>query len=126
MTRSRGKTTMDWLKQVVNIHNPDVTSAANLVLLSREYFLQDRTIYSNWRMKHIRQRWMKQQMRTNRDSTGGLTCAICGRKGLLPFVSDPNKLATLDHIVSIADGGVWNDTSNFQVSCHKCNVKKSQ
>jgi 5-methylcytosine-specific restriction endonuclease McrA len=125
MTRSRGRATKRWLTQVVHIQNMDIPSAANLVLLSKEYFSADKSIYSDWRMCHIRKKWMKQQMKTP-DALGGLTCAICGKQGLKPGVTDVTQLATLDHIVEISHGGVWNDPSNFQVACHGCNAKKSE
>lgn len=129
MTRSRGRATRAWITQVVHIENFDIASAGNLVLLSKEYFALDKSIYSDWRMAHIRRKWMKQQMREHMDELGGLTCAICGRKGLKPNAderNDFNNLATLDHIVDIGKGGSWNDPANFQVACRACNAKKSE
>ncbi len=107
--------------QVVHVTNPDVASAANLTLLSQHYFALDKSIYTDWRMAHVRRKWMKQQMETP-DELGGLTCAICGRKGLKPWTTPK---ATLDHIVNIGHGGAWNDPSNFQVACEKCNNDKN-
>jgi len=68
---------------------------------------------------------MKKQMRENLDEKGGLTCAICGRKGLKPFKTDKRNQATLDHIVEIVKGGKWNDYTNFQVACGECNARKN-
>ncbi len=124
MTRSRGRMTQAWLAQVVHIEEPHVTSAANLVLLSKQYFAADKSIYSDWRMCHIRKKWMRQQMKTP-DALGGLTCAICGKQGLKPSGSDLQNFATLDHIVEITKGGKWNDPSNFQVACRQCNSYKN-
>lgn len=124
MTRSRGRNTQAWLAQVVHIEEPHVTSAANLVLLAKQYFAQDKSIYSDWRMCHIRKKWMKLQLKTP-DALGGLTCAICGKQGLTPNNEDPKMLATLDHIVEIGLGGKWNDPSNFQVACRQCNAYKN-
>lgn len=125
MTRSRSRATKAWLEQVVHIQEPDVTSAANLVLMIKDYYSLDKSVYSNWRMNHIRRKWMKQQMREHKDEKGGLTCALCGKQGLLPDTKDHNKLATLDHIVDMGKGGAWNDPANFQVACRRCNNHKS-
>jgi hypothetical protein len=124
MTRSRGKQTQAWLVQVVHIAEPDITSAASLVLLMKQYFMLDKSVYTNWRMTHIRRKWMKQQLKTP-DELGGLTCAICGKKGLKPNAADKNQKATLDHRIEIADGGNWRDPLNFQVACAECNSQKN-
>lgn len=124
MTRSRGRQMTAWLVQVVHIADPHVTSAANLVLLQKQYFALDMSIYSDWRMCHIRRKWMKIQMKTP-DAKGGLTCAICGKQGLRPESQDQHNLATLDHILEIGKGGSWNDPTNFQVACRKCNAQKN-
>jgi 5-methylcytosine-specific restriction endonuclease McrA len=124
MTRSRGKVTTSWLKQHIYVTDPHITSTANLALLQRQYFMRDVSIFSDWRMQHIRRKWMRNQLK-NPDSMGGLTCAICGKRGLRPSSTDYNTRATLDHIVDISRGGKWNDPSNFQVACAGCNTKKS-
>ena len=112
-----------WTIQAVHISEPDISSPAALSLLTRIYYSLDKTIYSNFRMKRIRDRWMKLQMQTP-DEKGGLTCAICGRKGLKPFRVRKHKVATLDHIVPIVEGGSWKDPQNFQIACNRCNNDK--
>ena len=127
MTRSEGRARHSWIVQVVHVAEPDITSAAQLALLAKHYFSLDRSIYTDWRMAHVRRKWMKQQLKTP-DELGGLTCAICGRKGLFPFKvpNVPDKYrATLDHIVDIGQGGAWNDPANFQVACSQCNNTKN-
>ena len=124
MTRSQSKASKHWTVQVVHIADPDITSPASLVLLARFYWSQDRTNYTEGKMYRIRRRWMKEQMQ-NPDAKGGLTCAICGKKGLQPFNvphDQKGKLATLDHKVRIIDGGDWRDPSNFRVACFQCNT----
>ncbi len=111
------------VQQTVLIPDPPSDSYAALVLLSRQYFSQDKTIYNNSRMQRVRRRWMKEQM-LSPDSKGGLTCAICGREGLQPFTDDRNKVATLDHIVELKNNGSWNDPTNFQVACFQCNCHR--
>ncbi len=124
MSRSKGKQSRIWASQVVHIKNPPLTSPAQLVFLAKKYFPLDKTIYSEYRMHKIRKRWMKMQMKTP-DEEGGLTCAICGRKGLQPWTNDINRRAELDHIVEICNNGSWNDPANFQVLCHQCNDQKN-
>jgi hypothetical protein len=127
MIRSHGRKTMKvWLTQVVHIEEPHVTSAANLVLLIKQYFIQDKSIYSDWRMFHIRKKWMKQQLKLFRDKDGGLTCSICHKTGLLPHSPCKDKRASLDHIINISDGGEWNNPENFQVACQDCNENKNK
>lgn len=126
MTRSQGKQYRKmWAMQVVHVQTPVVNSAANLVLLSKMYLQQDRTIYSELRMNRIRTKWMALQMKTP-DEKGGLTCVHCGRKGLLPWTDDVRQKAVLDHILEISDGGSWHDPANFQVSCDRCNNMKDR
>lgn len=57
---------------------------------------------------------------------GGLTCAVCGKKGLNPYAKHGHSnQATLDHVVELNRGGKWNDPANFQVACYKCNSNKN-
>jgi len=68
---------------------------------------------------------MKLQMKTP-DSEGGLTCALCGKKGLkYRGAKRRREQATLDHIVEIVNGGCWHDPNNFQVVCYACNANKN-
>lgn len=125
MSRARGRHTRNWTKQVVHVSDPHITSAASLVLLQKHYFSLDKSAYSEWRMRQIRRKWMKEKMKCP-DSEGGLTCELCGKKGLLPKTKNPEQLATLDHIKEIGKGGKWNDPSNFQVACANCNSEKNK
>lgn len=123
-TRAFGKLSRRWVIQAVQVTDPDITSPAALVLLAKKYFCLDKSIYTEFRMTKIRNKWMKLQMRTP-DFEGGLTCQICGRPGLLPFTTDKNKLATLDHIIELKEGGKWNDSTNFRVACYGCNTRRN-
>jgi 5-methylcytosine-specific restriction endonuclease McrA len=122
--RANGRKYKQWLVQVVNISDPPITSPAAIVLLSKMYFQLDKSIYSETRMTRIRNKWMKKMLKTP-DEKGGLTCAICGRKGLLPHITDKNKLATVDHIIELKCGGPWADPDNFQVACYPCNTHRN-
>lgn len=125
MTRSNGKKgNLTWVVQVVHISDPPVTSPASLALLAKKYYSLDRSIYSEFRMTRLRNKWMKLQMKTP-DAKGGLTCAICGKQGLKHRNAPKDNMATLDHIVEIVRGGQWNDPHNFQVACYKCNALKN-
>jgi 5-methylcytosine-specific restriction endonuclease McrA len=125
--RAEGRISRRWARQTVLTEDPPVSSPAAMVLLVRKYFLLDKTIFSERRMLHIRTRWMKEQVKSSRIlfHSSKLRCKICGRGGLDPFTQDKNKLATLDHIVELDKGGSWNDPSNFQVACYRCNGRKS-
>jgi 5-methylcytosine-specific restriction endonuclease McrA len=123
MTRSEGRASRQWVMQVVHVGSPDIKSAASLALLAKYYFPQDKTIYTGYRMMRIRDKWLKKLLKTP-DERGGLTCAICKRQGLRPQKESPHLYITLDHIVEIAVGGSWNDESNFQVACNRCNNTK--
>ena len=124
MTRYQSVVSLRWVVQAVHIPDPPVNSAAALALLAKKYFGEDKSIYTDFRMLRFRRKWIKQLMQTP-DSEGGLTCSMCGRKGLLPSSHNKNKVATLDHIRGIGNGGKWNDTSNFRVACWKCNQKEN-
>ena len=127
MTRSQGKQCRLWASQVVHISTPPINSPAHLVLLTKHYAEQDKSMYSESRMGRIRNRWMKNLMKDVVVGKG-LTCAICGCEKLFPHSKDPYRrnLATLDHIIDIAAGGDWRDPSNFQVACYQCNQTKSK
>lgn len=127
MTTSRtyGKSIRLRAMQQVFIQDPPITSPAALVLLAKQYLSLDRSIYTHFRMTHVRNAWMREQLKTNKDAKGGLTCAICGRIGLNPFAEHKKRQATLDHILELSKGGKWNDPNNFQVACHQCNGLKS-
>ncbi len=125
MTRSQGKQNRYWAVQVVHVDDPPITSPAQLVLMAKYYLSQDKSIYTEYRMHHIRDKWMKLQMKTP-DSQGGLTCRNCGRNGLKPWTKNVKERAVLDHIHEISLGGRWDDPNNFQVLCDSCNITKNK
>lgn len=61
---------------------------------------------------------------------GSLICHYCGAENLVREILDPcNKaqlktLATIDHIVALANGGLKWDKKNCAVACHPCNNHK--
>lgn len=122
--RANGRKYRQWLIQVVHISDPPVNSPAALVLLAKMYFKLDKSIYSESRMTRIRKKWMKKQMKTP-DEKGGLTCVLCGKKGLLPDTNNKNNLATVDHIIELKCNGPWADPTNFQVACYHCNTNRN-
>jgi len=122
--RANARKARQWAIQVVHISDPPLSSPAALALLSKKYFTLDKSIYSESRMTRLRNKFMKQQMKTP-DEKGGLTCTICGHKGCLPRTNDKNKLATVDHIVELKCGGPWDDPNNFRVACYPCNIHRN-
>lgn len=125
MTRSKGRQSRSWAVQVVHIEDPPVNSAAHLCLLAKKYFMEDKGIFTEFRMHRLRNKWMKIQMLEHLDEGNGLTCTHCKRQGLQPWTGDVNMRAVLDHVREIADGGDWQNTENFQVLCHHCNNQKN-
>lgn len=123
--RADSKKFRHWTIQVVNVAEPHIQSPAAMVLLTKMYFTLDKGIYKESRMTRIRNKWMKQQMKTP-DCKGGLTCTLCGRKGLKSQTRDKNVMATLDHIVELKHGGIWDDPTNFRVACFFCNTQRSK
>lgn len=123
--RAAGRASKRWTKQTVTVANPHIQSPAHLVLLARHYLSLDRSIYTEFRMNKVRNRWMKEQMKQI-DPKGGLTCAICGKQGLKPHTADEKIRATLDHIVQLKDDGAWNNPTNFRVACFRCNTRRDQ
>ena len=124
MSRFEAWKSRHWVVQAVHVSDPPITSAAALVLLAKKYFGEDKSIYTNFRMMKVRRKWIKQLM-LNPDEEGGLTCSICGKKGLLPQSSNKRKVATIDHIIDISEGGSWNDPNNFRIACSRCNGYKN-
>jgi 5-methylcytosine-specific restriction endonuclease McrA len=122
--RAAGRQSRQWVVQAVHIDSPPITSPAALALLTKAYFLADKSIFSEARMSRLRHKWMKNLMK-NPDEQGGLTCVLCGQKGLSPYTADIDNQATLDHIIELKCGGAWNDPTNFQLACYKCNNHKS-
>ena len=54
-----------------------------------------------------------------------LTCAICGKTGLKGFTKTKTEMATIDHIKPVsAFPELWNNPSNFQLACYRCNQNK--
>ena len=125
MTRSQGKAYRHWVVQKVHTYDPDISSSAALVLLAKKCFQLDKDIYTDTRMQRIREKWIKKLMKTP-DEAGGLTCAICGRKGLRLDADNRFQIATLDHIINVSEGGPWNDVNNFRVACYSCNSKRNE
>ena len=125
MTRARAKNVVERMAQKVFSKEPPLTSPASLALLNKKYFELDKTVYSNSRMSSLRKRWFKLQMKTP-DELNGLTCNICGKKGLLPDAPNLNDRATLDHVFEVGLGGEWNNPSNFQTACYRCNSFKNK
>lgn len=125
MTRSQGKQSRSWAIQVVHIEDPPINSAAHLCLLAKKYSAADKSIYTEFRMHKLRNKWMKLQIREHIDEQGGLTCAHCGQMGLQPWTEDVKMRAVLDHKIEIALGGDWRDPTNFQVLCDRCNGQKN-
>lgn len=104
-----------WYRHVVFSSTPEASSFAGLVLLSRQYYRQDHSIYSDLRMSFISRRWLKKR----KQAEGELRCWKCQR--LLDLDGPRRQKATVDHQPPIKDGGCWYDESIFRVACMPCN-----
>ena len=100
------------------VYSNDVTG---LVTLNREYIKQDSSFFTRHRMHRVRDKWMKKLIKENQP----LTCWICGKINLKPFIDDKNQLATLDHYIPVSVNlSKWNDPNNFKIACHHCNSNR--
>lgn len=60
---------------------------------------------------------------------GELKCYYCINRNLKiqwnsNFFIPPNKLATIDHVIPLSQGAIFDDESNLVVSCMYCNSRK--
>ncbi len=70
----------------------------------------------------VRNNWFSQQINLGHKQ---FNCIICGKTNLNPWTKNKNQLATIDHIKPVSVyPRLWNDPSNFQVTCYNCNQKK--
>lgn len=102
----------------------DSHQAGALVYTNRFYAKLDPDRFPRWRKwLRIRDGWITEQ-----ESVYGkdnLTCAICGKTGLKGFTKTKSEIATIDHIKPVSSfPELWNNPSNFQIACYRCNQKK--
>lgn len=112
-------------------NSPHPKSLAALMLLNNSLFIQDETFMNDdlasW--LKFRENYLKQQLQEN----GDLICKYCGKphleiggrtpKDLIQNNKNPN-LATIDHIVPLAENGEKHNPENLCVACKKCNKNK--
>lgn len=74
---------------------------------------------------------MKQRSRRSQfflDHKHDRDCRACWKPTWSPrwgqHGGDPDRQATIDHIVPLARGGAKNDPKNWQLFCRKCNQEK--
>ena len=129
--KSRSGTTVQQHIILVVKDTPHRQSMAAGLLLKNELTLQDVDYLEDdvhmW--LEFRERYLMKQLQLN----GDLTCTYCekphleigGRtpQDLILNNRNPN-LATVDHIVALANGGERYDEENLCVSCKECNKNK--
>lgn len=99
-------------KLQVVVDDPHLKSGAALLLLTQK--LMDA------KEKEIIEEWLKFRL----DFLSGyktLTCTHCGKTDLQIETDDEDKLATVDHVLPLSQGGDKYDTKNCIVSCYPCN-----
>lgn len=116
---------------IFTAENPHIQSMAASLLLRNELMFQDVDFIedSMWVWLEFRERYLKKQLALH----GDLVCKYCGKphleiggrtpKDLILNNKNPN-LATIDHIVALANGGERYNENNLCVACKKCNGKK--
>lgn len=90
--------------------NHHIQSPAALFLLKRKY----RSVEYYLRWERNRKAYL---------STQEMKCHYCKRDDLLMKTNDEERLATIDHVVPRAKGGL-DDPSNYVVACLPCNQRK--
>lgn len=67
--------------------------------------------------------WSRMERLTRLYAASDGRCAICGRRVFIAAPMTAPDRATIDHIVSLANGG-GSDMSNLQLACYPCNQEK--
>ena len=100
------------------VEDPHITSRAAYILLKHRF---EKQLLEEWEV--FRNAFF--------DKHGEpLTCFYCGKTNLVREVTDSSNkkqletLATVDHIVALANGGQRYDEDNCVVACHPCNSRK--
>lgn len=106
---------MYWLnnRTPLNIEPVSSLSPLNLIYLSKQYCQQDKTVPTARKLYRLRKKWRKIVFQN-----GAVECYICRR----PLTVES---ATMDHVVPISKGGIWNDLDNIKPACYICNQKKA-
>ena len=113
--------------------DPHPNSLASLVLLNYDFRIQDVDFLKQeddlafW--LEFREIYLLEQLNLH----GDLVCTYCGKKHLeiggktnvdLILNNKNPRLATIDHIVALANGGEKYNKKNLCVACKRCNGKK--
>lgn len=119
-------------KRKRSLHRPrlfytpcDAHQAGALLYTNREYAkLDPERRLPKWRQwLFIRDSWISEQESIH--GKDNLTCAICGKTGLKGSSKSRTDMATIDHIKPVSVfPELWNNPSNFQVACYRCNQNK--
>jgi len=116
---------------IFTANNPHIQSPAADLLLRNELMFQDVDYLEDnlWIWLEFRERYLKKQLALH----GDLVCKYCGKphleiggrtpKDIILNNKNPN-LATIDHMVALANGGEKYNENNLCVACKKCNGNK--
>lgn len=106
-------------KHTVRVENPHVESFAALVLLQRDYEMQQLADWLSFRDELLNAALVRD---------GKLVCFYCGRDDLVEMSAarkPPSNLATIDHVIPRSKGGGERDKDNCVIACFRCNQKKA-
>ena len=108
------------MKPKVLVENPHPQSMASYLLL-KEY-LATKVEYSDGYKGWLRfrfellTRWLNDR--------GDLVCHYCGKSGLPIDHPSQRQVATIDHVIALANGGEMFNEANLVVACRRCNSIK--
>lgn len=94
-------------------------SRSAYILLVKKYFYLTKPEWEEW--LDFREEYLSHVLKEK----GELVCTYCGKRNLKKDAPDYDKmLATIDHIIPLAKGGLKYDLKNLTVACSPCNNNK--
>ena len=109
---------------------PNVKSSASLLLLTNQLALLDEDYLSSMEFINKRIQFSRNYLENELKEKGDLVCTYCHTPGLIIEYDfnfgkiKPNKMATIDHINPISNGGEIFNINNVCCACSKCNTNK--
>jgi 5-methylcytosine-specific restriction endonuclease McrA len=133
------------LLHALYVREPHASSFAAAIMLQEHYraqdedYLEDREHKEKFAAGKMNKGVLRRVFFRRLAKQGRLFCVLCGRDDLLvrypPRRNNPRKgtkhraptpdnLATIDHIVPLAEGGLKYSLRNYMCLCNKCNERK--
>ena len=113
------------MRHYIYMKEPNSKSYASYLLLKDEYI---KNVFLNENPIAKKIKFSRDTLTKWKNKLGTLNCIYCGGENLQiqydDFHINPQKKATLDHIIPISDNGNIFDIDNVICSCESCNNKK--